>query len=73
MFLFYRLLTIENPYWTTGRVDKSVKKRYKEKSFAAGADREQIARCSELGLELDDFLELGVFGAWTGGFIRGRR
>jgi predicted hydrolase (HD superfamily) len=39
---------------------KSVKKRYKEKSFAAGADREQIARCSELGLELDDFLELGL-------------
>ena len=39
---------------------KSVRKRFKEKSFAAGADREQIARCSELGLELDEFIELGL-------------
>jgi len=39
---------------------KSVRKRFKEKSFAAGANREQIALCSELGLELDEFLELGL-------------
>jgi len=39
---------------------KSVKKRFKEKSFAAGANREQIALCSELGLELDEFIELGL-------------
>ena len=39
---------------------KSVKKRFKEKSFAAGANREQIARCSELELELDEFIELGL-------------
>ncbi len=39
---------------------KSVRKRFKEKSFAAGANREQIARCSELGLELDEFIELGL-------------
>ncbi|MFC1976887.1 HDIG domain-containing metalloprotein [Chloroflexota bacterium] len=39
---------------------KSVKKRFKEKSFAAGASREQIAICSELGLELDQFIELGL-------------
>ena len=39
---------------------KSVKKRFKEKSFAAGANREQIAQCSELELELDDFIELGL-------------
>jgi len=39
---------------------KSVKKRFKEKSFAAGANREQIARCSEVGLELDEFIELGL-------------
>ncbi len=43
-----------------GLVAKSVKKRFKEKSFAAGANREQIARCSELGLELDEFIELGL-------------
>ena len=39
---------------------KSVRKRFKEKSFAAGANREHIASCSELGLELDEFLELGL-------------
>ncbi|MFC2034865.1 HD domain-containing protein [Chloroflexota bacterium] len=39
---------------------KSVRKRFKEKSFAAGASREQIASCSELGLELDEFINLGL-------------
>lgn len=39
---------------------KSVRKRFKEKGFAAGASREQIASCSELGLELDEFIGLGV-------------
>jgi putative nucleotidyltransferase with HDIG domain len=39
---------------------KSVLKRFKEKSFAAGAGREQISQCSELGLELDGFVELGL-------------
>ncbi|MBI2329047.1 MAG: HDIG domain-containing protein [Chloroflexi bacterium] len=38
----------------------SVRKRFKEKSFAAGASREQMASCSELGLELDEFIELGL-------------
>ncbi len=32
--------------------------RFKEKRFAAGASREQMASCSSLGLELDEFLEL---------------
>ena len=39
---------------------KSVRKRFKEKSFAAGANREQISKCSEIGLELDEFIELGL-------------
>ena len=39
---------------------KSVRKRFKERSFAAGANREQIALCSEIGLELDEFIELGL-------------
>ena len=39
---------------------KSVMKRFKEKSFAAGANREQISRCSELGLELNEFIDLGL-------------
>ncbi|MFC1962056.1 HD domain-containing protein [Chloroflexota bacterium] len=44
---------------------KSVQKRFKEKSFAAGANREQIATCGEVGLELDEFIELGL-GAMQG-------
>ncbi|MBI2869070.1 MAG: HDIG domain-containing protein [Chloroflexi bacterium] len=39
---------------------KSVRKRFKEKSFAAGASREQITRCAEIGLELDEFIETGL-------------
>ncbi len=39
---------------------KSVKKRFKEKRFAAGASRPQISQCSEIGLELDEFIELGL-------------
>jgi len=39
---------------------KSVKRRFKEKGFAAGANRGQIARCSELRLELDEFIELSL-------------
>ena len=39
---------------------KSVRKRFKEKSFAAGANREQIARCSEIDIELGEFIELGL-------------
>lgn len=39
---------------------KSVRKRFKEKSFAAGASREGISLCSEIGLELDEFIEIGL-------------
>ncbi len=37
---------------------KSLKRRFKEKSFAKGANREQMATCTELGLELDEFLTI---------------
>lgn len=39
---------------------KSVKKRFKEKSFATGANRQQISQCSQIGFELDEFIELGL-------------
>lgn len=39
---------------------ESVRKRFKEKSFAAGVKRDQIASCSELELELDEFIQLGL-------------
>ena len=39
---------------------KSLRKRFKEPSFAKGARREDIMTCSELDLELDEFLALGL-------------
>ena len=39
---------------------KSVRKRFKEKSFAAGARRDSIATCADLGLELDEFIAIGL-------------
>ena len=43
-----------------GREIRSVKKKFKEKSFAAGVNRQQISQCSQVGLELDEFIELGL-------------
>jgi putative nucleotidyltransferase with HDIG domain len=37
-----------------------VGKRFKEKRFAAGASREAIAGCSELGLELHEFFRISI-------------
>lgn len=34
--------------------------RYKEKSFARGARRESIESCSEVGLDLEEFMEIGL-------------
>ncbi len=39
---------------------KSMKKRFKDKRFAAGADRDQIKTCSNLNLELEEFLEISL-------------
>jgi len=39
---------------------KSLKKRFKETSFARGASREQMQSCVELGLELDTYLEIAL-------------
>ena len=35
---------------------KRMKKRFKEKAFAKGANRDQIRECSKIGLELEEFL-----------------
>jgi putative nucleotidyltransferase with HDIG domain len=43
-----------------GLTTKSVMKRFREKSFAAGVNREQVAQCREIGLELEDFIDLGI-------------
>ena len=39
---------------------KSVSKRMKELRFAAGANRDNIRKCSDLGLELDEFIGLSL-------------
>ena len=39
---------------------RSLAKRWKEKAFAKGASREQMAGCSELGLERDEFLGIAL-------------
>jgi len=42
-------------------IDKNfILKRFKEKRFAAGANREQIQTCSELGLSLEEFVQIGL-------------
>ena len=43
-----------------GMEAKSVKKKFKAKAFAAGANRDQISLCHEIGLELDEFIKLGL-------------
>ena len=39
---------------------KSLKKRFKEPSFAKGANREGIATCEQFGLPLEEFLAIGL-------------
>lgn len=44
----------------SGLTTKSVMKHFRQPKFAAGANREQIALCSELDLELQEFIALGI-------------
>ena len=39
---------------------KSVKKRFKEPRFAAGANRDHIRECEAIGIELPEFFELSL-------------
>lgn len=39
---------------------KSLKKRFKEPSFAKGARREDMMTCTELGIDLEEFLAIGL-------------
>ena len=39
---------------------KSIKKRMKEKGFAAGVNRETIMECERLGLSLDEFAQISL-------------
>lgn len=48
------------PTGLDGMEPKSIKKKMKDKAFAAGVNRENIRQCSEAGLELDEFLALAI-------------
>ena len=39
---------------------RSIMKRFKEKRFASGANRENMASCQEIGIELEEFISLGL-------------
>ena len=39
---------------------KSLKKRFKEKRFAAGADRDRIRAIEETGMQLEEFLKISL-------------
>jgi predicted hydrolase (HD superfamily) len=42
-----------------------VRKRFKEKAFARGADREIIAECEQAGIPLAEFCELSLIAMQT--------
>jgi len=44
----------------SGLTTKSAMKRFREKSFAAGVNREHVAQCQQIGLELEEFIGLGI-------------
>jgi len=44
---------------------KTVRKKFKDKDFARGADRERIALCEELGVQKDKFFEISLRGVQT--------
>ena len=50
-----------HPEKKLARIDLDfVKRRYKEKSFARGARREEIEQCVHLGLSLDEFISIAL-------------
>lgn len=48
------------PTGLEGMEPKSIKKKMKDKAFAASVSRDNIRQCAEVGLELDAFLALAI-------------
>ena len=48
------------PTGMDGMEAKSLKKKMKDKAFAASVNRERIRECERIGLSLDDFLTLAI-------------
>jgi len=57
---FITACALVRPNKLNGLSTKSVMKRLHEKRFAAGVNREQLAQCRELGMELEEFASLGI-------------
>ena len=57
-----RLVTaaLVRPTGMDGMQASSLKKKMKDKAFAASVNRDCIRQCSELGMELGDFLTLAI-------------
>jgi putative nucleotidyltransferase with HDIG domain len=53
---------LPRPEKAVGMKVSSVKKKLKEKSFAPGVNRDEIHACADIGLELDQFIGLGIEG-----------
>ena len=51
---------LTRPNKLSGLTTKSLMKRFHEKGFAAEVNREQVLSCQELGLELEEFIILGL-------------
>ncbi|MBS4014926.1 MAG: HDIG domain-containing protein [Candidatus Latescibacteria bacterium] len=53
--------TLMHPEKKLSKIDKEfVLRRYKEKGFAKGANREQIAKCADIELSLEDFTQMCI-------------
>lgn len=50
------------PERANGMKVSSVKKKLKDRSFAPGVNRDEIAQCTDLDLDLDRFIALGIEG-----------
>ena len=48
------------PNGMQGMEAKSIKKKMKDKSFAAAVSRERIKECEKIGLSVDDFLAIAI-------------
>ncbi|MGZ4142832.1 MAG: HDIG domain-containing metalloprotein [Actinomycetota bacterium] len=53
---------LPRPEKAVGMKVSSVKKKLKERSFAPGVNRDEIHACTEIGLDLDQFIQLGIEG-----------
>jgi len=44
---------------------KKIRKKFRDRGFARGADRGRIALCEELGIEKEDFFQIALKGIQT--------